>query len=185
MKTTKEARGQIDGSTRPGYFALRLCTVSEASYSVGCFCSYLFLEMSVAHIKTQHLFIHGTDGWGHDSLQSTITTNDFDALFEDESDMAAFILFYSKVTHFKFSATSEFLLSEELCFLADNREKSLLLLWLGSDPTGSEEKLIHANKKIRMHEEYTWFSPHLHFMQFSNERTNLKILIHYSLCSKN
>jgi hypothetical protein len=84
--------------------------------------------MSVAHLKTQHLFIHGTDGRGHDSLQPATTANDFDASFEDESDMAAFKLFYSKVTHFKFSATSKFLLSEELCFLADNKEKSLLLL---------------------------------------------------------
>jgi hypothetical protein len=37
--------------------------------------------------------------------------------------MAAFKFFYSKVTHFKFPATSKFFLSEELCFLADNREK--------------------------------------------------------------
>lgn len=66
--------------------------------------------------------------------------------------MAAFKFFYSKVTHFKFSATSKFLLSEEFCFLADNREKSLLLLWIGSDPTGSAETFIHAQRKIRMHE---------------------------------
>ena len=65
--------------------------------------------------------------------------------------MAAFKLFYSRVTHFKFSATSKFLLSEEICFLADNREKSLLLLWLGSDPTGSAGIFIHAQRKIRMH----------------------------------
>jgi hypothetical protein len=69
--------------------------------------------------------------------------------------MATFKLSYSKVTHFKFSASSKFLLSEELCFLADNREKSLLLLWLGSDPTGSVETFIHANRKIQTHEEFT------------------------------
>jgi hypothetical protein len=45
--------------------------------------------MSVAHLETQHLFIHRTDGRGNDSLQSAITANDFDAIFEDGSGMAA------------------------------------------------------------------------------------------------
>jgi hypothetical protein len=71
-------------------------------------------------------------------------------LFDDESGKATFKLIYSKVTHFKFSATSEFLLSQELCSQADNREKSLLLLWLGSDPTGSAEEFIHEQRKIRI-----------------------------------
>jgi hypothetical protein len=69
--------------------------------------------------------------------------------------MAAFKLFYSEVTHFKFSATSKFILSEALCFAADNRGKLLLLLWLCFDPTASAETFTHAQRKIRMHEYFT------------------------------
>jgi hypothetical protein len=114
-------------------------------------------------------------------------------LLEVESDKATFKLIYSKVTHFKFSATSEFLLPLSLSLSLKSfafwpiTEKNHCCFF-GSAPIRLDvRKNLSTNRGKREKSANNSLDFHfpLPFTQFSHKHINLHVSIPYSLRNKN